>query len=75
MNLGLSDELKLNFPDIKSISRPLLPNISNINPNWIAGLTSGDGCFHVSIRNSSTIKSGKSVVLKFHIVQHSKDIN
>ena len=74
MNLCLSEEFKLNFPDINPISRPLLLNISNINPNWIAGLTSGDGCFHISIRNSSTTKLGKSVVLKFQIVQHSKDI-
>lgn len=74
MNLGLSEEFKLKFPEIKAISRPLLPNISNINPNWIAGLTSGDGCFHISIRNSSTTKLGKSVVLNFQIVQHSKDI-
>jgi hypothetical protein len=75
MNLGLSEELKFNFPDIKAISKPLrrpLPNISNINSNWIAGLASGDGCFHISIRNSS--RMGKSVVLKFHIVQDSKDI-
>jgi hypothetical protein len=74
MNLGLSEELKLNFPDIKPVSRPLTPKINNINPNWIAGLTSGDGCFHISIRNSPTTKLGKSIVLKFHIVQHSKDI-
>lgn len=80
MNLGLSDELKLSFPDIQSVSRPLvgleLVQRKNffIDPNWIAGLASGDGCFHITIRNSSTTKSGKSVVLKFHIVQHSRDI-
>nr|YP_010722997.1 homing endonuclease [Leptographium procerum]WDW21002.1 homing endonuclease [Leptographium procerum]WDZ67184.1 homing endonuclease [Leptographium procerum] len=74
MNLGLSEELKFIFPDIKPYSRPSLPKINNVDPNWIAGLASGDGCFHVSIRNSSTTKTGKSVVLKFHIVQHSRDI-
>ena len=80
MNLGLSDELKLSFPDIQSVSRPLvgleLVQRKNffIDPNWIAGLASCDGCFHITIRNSSTTKSGKSVVLKFHIVQHSRDI-
>jgi hypothetical protein len=77
MNLGLSDELKLSFPDIKPISKSLLLDSSSkksINPNWIAGLASGDGCFHVFIRNSATTKLGKSIVLKFHIVQHSRDI-
>jgi hypothetical protein len=75
INLGLSDELELNFPNIKPISRPLPPllNKSIIDPNWIAGLASGDGCFHISIRNSSTTKLGKAIVLKFHIVQHSRD--
>ena len=74
MNLGLSDELKLSFPDIKPISRPSLLHKSILNPNWIPGLASGDGCFHISIRNSPTTTLGKSVVLKFHIVQHSRDI-
>ena len=70
---GLSDELKLSFPDIKPIYRPLLLNKRILNPNWIAGLASGDGCFHVSIRDSPTTKLGKAVVLKFHIAQHSRD--
>lgn len=77
MNLGLSDELKLSFPDVKPISPKLSLGDSSpkkiINLNWIAGLASGDGCFHVSIRNSATTKLGKAVVLKFHIVQHSRD--
>ncbi len=74
MNSGLSDELQLAFPNIKPISRPSVLINNNIDPNWIAGLASGDGCFHISIRNSSSTKLGKSVVLKFHIVQHSRDI-
>ena len=47
MNLGLSDELKLSFPDIQSVSRPLvgleLVQRKNffIDPNWIAGLVTG----------------------------------
>lgn len=74
MNLGLSDELQLSFPEIKPVSRPSVFNKNTIDPNWIAGLASGDGCFHISVRNSSTTTLGKSVVLKFHIVQHSRDL-
>jgi hypothetical protein len=33
MNLGLSDELKLSFPDIKPISRPSILNKNTIDPN------------------------------------------
>jgi len=92
INLGLSDELQLVFPDIIPISRPSTSSkaqdIKIKNFNYIAGLTSGDGCFFISIRNSSRAPgppsattgggrghtvSGKSVVLKFQIVQHSRD--
>jgi hypothetical protein len=74
INLGLSDELRLSFPDIKAVNKPLVHNRGIINPYWLAGLTSGNGCFYVSLRNSLTTVSGKSVVLKFQIVQHSRDI-
>jgi len=76
INLGLSDELKIAFPDIKPISKPSTvvedKNITNLN--WLAGLASGDGCFYISIRNTPNTKLGKSIVLKFSIVQHSRDI-
>lgn len=73
LNLGFSDELKLSFPYIKAIKKVSVKNTDSMNPYWIAGLASGDGCFYVSLRNSLTTKSGKSVTLKFHIVQHSRD--
>ena len=74
INLGLSDELQLVFPDIVPAARPLPVDLKIKNFNYIAGLTSGDGCFFVSIRNSSYTVSGKSLVLKFQIVQHSRDV-
>ena len=74
LNLGFNDDLNLVFPDIKAVKRPQVSNKNGLDYNWIAGLASGDGCFYVSIRNSPTTKSGKSVTLKFHIVQHSRDI-
>lgn len=53
LNLGFSDEIKINFPNIRTIERPLvsLPIINEIDPYWIAGFTSGEGCFHVKIKN------------------------
>lgn len=38
MNLGLSDELKLAFPGINLVSRPLLLDTGVKDPNWLAGL-------------------------------------
>ena len=73
MNKGLSEELQLVFPEISSVKRPLLVDRNVKDPNWLAGFTSGEGCFLVYIRNSSTTKLGKSITLKFSIAQHSRD--
>ena len=75
MNLGLSEELKLSFPNIVPKPRPLLLDRGSIDPNWLAGFTNGGraGCFFISIRKSSTCKIGKAVILKFQIAQHSRD--
>jgi len=76
INSALCHELKLSFPHIKPVSRPnnlkIIP-LSNISSHWFAGLVSGDGCFHISIRHSQTTITGKSVILKFHLVQHSRE--
>lgn len=89
LNLGFSDEFKLLFPYINAVKKPQVSKQNIFNFNWLAGLTSGcasclcfarsmlrsgKGCFHVSIRNSPTTNLGKSITLKFHIVQHGKDI-
>ena len=75
LNLGLSDEIKTNFPNIRTIERPLvaLPKINEIDPNWISGFTSGEGCFHVRIKNSTKSKLGVQVSLLFKITQHERD--
>ena len=52
LNLGLSDVLKTNFPQIRPIERPLVALPEKIEGNWIAGFTSGEGCFHVKIKPS-----------------------
>jgi hypothetical protein len=85
MNLGLSDELKVVFPNTKQVSRPKvefegIPDPSLRDPhyhdnvgNWLAGFTSGEGSFIVAIKKSSGSKSGVRVQLRFQITQHSRD--
>ena len=75
LNLGFSDEIKTNFPNIKTIERPLVavPKINEIDPNWIAGFTSGEGCFHVRIKNSTKSKLGVQVSLLFKMTQQERD--
>lgn len=75
LNNGLPEDLKIAFPDIKPVARPLVQIKECCVPHvqWISGFTSGDGCFKVSIYKKPTIKIGYRVVLVFQITQHSRD--
>lgn len=73
MNLGLSDQLKGYFSDIVSIPRPLVKNLQVPNPHWLAGFTSGEGCFLVNMIRSSLYRTGFQVRLVFSISQHNRD--
>nr|YP_009663726.1 hypothetical protein [Dactylella tenuis]QCW06863.1 hypothetical protein [Dactylella tenuis] len=45
MNLGIPEELKMTFPNINPVLRPL-PIVTEVNDlNWLAGFASGEGCF------------------------------
>lgn len=73
MNKGLSEKLYLVFHQITPVNRSLLLYKDVKDPYWLTGFTSGEGCFFVYIRNSSTTKLGTSISLKFHIAQQSRD--
>jgi len=72
MNLGLSDELKVAFPDVISIKRPLVKNQPLPDPQWISGFTCGEGCFKCTIFKSNT-NLGESVKLTFQLTQDNRD--
>ena len=74
MNRGLSDRLKLAFPDVVPVERPRVenPTRKNIDPNWIAGFTSAEGSFLVKISKSKT-KVGFAVHLEFKLTQDERD--
>jgi len=76
MNLGLSDVLKSNFSNITPVDRPIVLTRTNnkLDPNWIAGFTTGDGNFYVDITKSKSNKIGFRVQLNFRIYQHERDI-
>lgn len=65
--------MKIAFPDITPVTRPLIRNQKIQDPNWLAGFTSAEGCFLVSISNSPTSKLKFKVYLNFKITQHLKD--
>ena len=75
LNKGLSDSIKILFPNVIPMKRPLISPQININPYWFAGFFSGEGCFLIDIFKDKEIKIGYRVVLKVIVGQHSRDKN
>lgn len=75
MNLGLTDVLQNTFPEAVPVVvwRPLVKNEKVTHPDWLAGFSSGEGCFFINISKSSSNKVGYKVSLLFAIFQHSRD--
>lgn len=74
MNLGLSESLKAAFPaNIIPVPRPLVKDQEIKDPNWLAGFTTGEGCFLISISKSTTV-IGYKVMLGFKITQSARDV-
>ena len=69
MYKGLSSSLREAFPNTKDYFRPLVETQKIKDPNWLAGFTSGEGCFYIKQRESS---KNKIVEIIFSIGQHSR---
>lgn len=75
INLGLTSDLKAAYPNITPYPKlEFLPCVIK-DPNWLAGFTSGEGCFFIDIKKSKTTRLGETVQLRFNISQHSRDEN
>ena len=72
MNLGLSEKLRLAFPNVVPVKRPEVELPLTIDPNWLAGFTSAEGSFIINIKKSNT-RVGIQVILVFQLTQHSRD--
>jgi len=72
LNLGLPDNLIKFFPKLNIKERPgyLFKGIPD--PFWVSGFTSGDGSFHIVLRNSDS-KSG--VFARFSIHLHIRELD
>jgi len=75
LNWGLSEDLKTAFPNSVIVKRPLVKNQQILEPQWVAGFTSGEGSFMVKVRKSSAYKTGFQILLAFQLTQHSRDEN
>ena len=74
LNLGLSDNLKKNFPETKIMEKDIYNVINIPDSNWISGFSEGESCFYISIYKSEKSKLGSAVQLVFKITQHIRDI-
>ena len=74
MNRGLlSDNLKSSFTNIVPVSRPIV-NSQIPHPQWVAGFTSGEGCFMIKTSVNRNAKLGYGVQLSFQVTQNERDI-
>ena len=73
MNIGLSKKLQAAFPNINPVARPLIRVQKIPHPEWVAGFTSGEGCFFLNISKNSNIKLGYRVSVGFQLTQHVRD--
>lgn len=74
MNNGLSDGLKVAFPNITPVQRPVITTNEIPDPNWLAGFTDGDGSFFVRVITSNTHKTGVQILLTYKLGQHKRDL-
>jgi hypothetical protein len=71
LNLGLPDNLMKFLPKLTIKERPRYLFKGIPDPFWISGFTSGDGSFHIVLRNSES-KSG--VFARFSIHLHIREL-
>ena len=74
LNKGLSDKLKVSFPDIVPAIKPSVPNVYIKDAEWLAGFITGEGCFLVVTYKANT-NVGVGVSLRFKIAQHNRDLD
>jgi len=77
LNLGLSEKLKLAFPNIVYTARPLVPVQDIGHPYWLTGFIDGEGSFGINVKkyNYKLDKERTDKIwLTFQITQHIREI-
>lgn len=70
LNKGMTEDLKLDFPNVIPASRPEVANLEIKNPNWVRGFIEAEGNFHIGIFEQD---NNTKVQLKFNLAQHNRD--
>ena len=74
INTGISKKVSQIYPNIIPVAKPPVFLPDYLNPNWVSGFVAGDGGFSIYIRPAKDYTLGEKVYCRFHIAQHSKDL-
>ena len=74
VNKGVSKKVLNYYPDILPAERPIINLPENLNPQWVSGFVGGDGGFSIYVRPANDYALKEKVYCRFHIAQHSKDL-
>lgn len=75
INKGVSEKVLKFYPNILPADKPIIGLPNNLNPQWVSGFTAGDGGFSIYVRPAKDYVLGEKVYCRFHIAQHSKDLD
>lgn len=70
---GLSRKLKAAFPNLHPVARTIIHTEKIPDPFWVAGFTTGEGCFFLNIGKDSNMKLGYRITVGLQITQHIRD--
>ena len=74
INRGVSKKVLEHYPNIIAAYKPIINLPLNLNPKWVSGFTAGDGGFSIYVSPAKDYVLGEKVYCRFHIAQHSKDL-
>jgi hypothetical protein len=74
INRGVSKKVLKYYPNVLPFPKPIINLPDNLNPQWVSGFVAGDGGFSIYTRPAKDYLLLEKVDCRFHIAQHSKDI-
>jgi len=73
LNKGLSEELKVAFPNVIPVLRPIVLSQEIKDPYWLSGFINAEGSFYIVFSKSLNSALREKVTVRFSIAQHSRD--
>ncbi len=62
------------FTDIKPVARPIVKLVDNLEPYWIPGFITAEGCLSINLREKVDCKAGYEAGLRLSLSQNARDL-